>query len=250
MCCRKTQLQVGGQSWPGACSGAAFCCQKCSPEGPSVDFPGGCAQPHVSWNGHRRLCLAKQRASCYREGFFQPLRHAVFICSWKPVLGRLFFSFPAMVALEESQEGTAALVCAALSLFPSGGGLCAELPTSQQGKPAAQWEPNSLHLFCLSLKHSFLVLTGNNLAGISNWNELFNFYIVDLSCSQAGDLPYILQIGQAKSWCFYKALLGPNLFIFLNYFSFTQVQVLMQSYIGYLVTACAGRIVPVSKRGL
>lgn len=102
---------------------------------------------------------------------------------------------------------------------PKWRGLCAELPTSQQGKPAAQWEPNSLHLFCLSLKHSFLVLTGNNLAGISNWNELFNFYIVDLSCSQAGDLPYILQIGQAKSWCFYKALLGPNLFIFLNYFS-------------------------------
>lgn len=46
----------------------------------------------------------------------------MFICSWMPVLGRLFFSFPAMVALEESQEGTAALVCTALSLFPSGGG--------------------------------------------------------------------------------------------------------------------------------
>lgn len=31
-----------------ACSGAAFCCQKCNPEGPSVDFQGGCAELHVS----------------------------------------------------------------------------------------------------------------------------------------------------------------------------------------------------------
>lgn len=81
-----------------------------------------------------------------------------------------------------------------------------------KGRLLTQWGPNRLHLFCLSLKHSFLVLTGNNLAGISNWNELFNFYIDNLSPSQAGDLPCILQIGQTKSWYFYKFLLRPNLF--------------------------------------
>lgn len=81
-----------------------------------------------------------------------------------------------------------------------------------KGRLLTQWGPNRLHLFCLSLKHSFLVLTGNNLAGISNWNELFNFYIDNLSSSQAGDLPCALQIGRTKSRYFYKFLLRPNLF--------------------------------------
>lgn len=57
----------------------------------------------------------------------------------------------------------------ALSLFTSRRGAFVQsyLPPCK-GSLRIQWEPNRLHLFCLSLKHSFLVLTGNNLAGISN----------------------------------------------------------------------------------
>lgn len=86
-------------------------------------------------------------------------------------LGGWFYSSPALPALEESQDETKLLVYRqpALSLFTSPGGAFVQsyLPPCK-GSQLIQWEPNRLHLFCLSLKHSFLVLTGNNLAGISN----------------------------------------------------------------------------------
>lgn len=161
------------------------------------------------------------------------------------MLGRLvlFLSCPVCFGRVPGRNKTAGVQAAgSISVYKSRGTFVQSYLPPCKGSLLIQWEPNRLHLFCLSLKHSFLVLTGNNLAGISNWNELFNFYIDDLSCSQAGDLPCILQIGQAKSWCFYKVLLRPNLFIFLKYCSFTQTWISAQCHRGYLVTAHATRI--------
>lgn len=55
-----------------------------------------------------------------------------------------------------------------ISVYKSRGAFVQSYLPPCKGSLLIQWEPNRLHLFCLSLKHSFLVLTGNNLAGISN----------------------------------------------------------------------------------
>lgn len=161
------------------------------------------------------------------------------------VFGRLVLFHPCPVCFGRvpGRNKTAGVQAdGSISVYKSRGVFVQSYLPPRKGSLLIQWEPNRLHLFCLSLKHSFLVLTGNNLAGISNWNELFNFYIDDLSCSQGRDLPCILQIGQAKSRCFYEVLFRPNLFIFLKYQSFTHTRISMQCYGEYLVTAPAAKI--------
>lgn len=233
--CRKKTAMPGeavGQPLQEACSAAG-----CLPlpevlqggpqhnrELPLILQPGG-GWRHIARNGHWTLCLAKEQARCYGEGFF-PVSEACWVHllldggAWEVVFFLPCHGFFGRVPGRNCSVGVQA--AGSISVYKSRGAFVQSYLPPCKGSLLIQWEPNRLHLFCLSLKHSFLVLTGNNLAGISNWNELFNFYIDDLSCSQAGDLPYILQIDQVKSWCFYKVLLRPNLFIFLMYFSFTQ----------------------------
>lgn len=98
-----------------------------------------------------------------------------FICSWMMVIGRLvlFLLCPACFGSVPGRNNTAGVVAAHFTSACKMGGreggafVQSHLPPCKESLPL-QWESNRLHLFCLSLKHSFLVLTGNNLAGISN----------------------------------------------------------------------------------
>lgn len=142
------------------------------------------------------ICQAGYRTGhlLHRSRCFQLLKHAGPVCSVLQSLGA--FS-AAKLVLEERPRKQLKYLCACsqccLSVYTYGGAFVLHYLPPCGGNPLIQWEPSRLHLFCLSAKHSFLVLTGNNLAGISNCNKLFNFNIDNSNWHSDGHLPYILQ---------------------------------------------------------
>lgn len=137
---------------------------------PLIFQPGG-GWRHIARNGHRSLCLAKEQARCYGEGFF-PASEACWVHllldggAWEVVFFLPCHGFFGRVPGRNCSVGVQA--AGSISVYKSRGAFVQSYLPPCKGSLLIQWEPNRLHLFCLSLKHSFLVLTGNNLAGISN----------------------------------------------------------------------------------